>query len=61
MTKREAIWVVWGLGLGAAAYLVTIFGFRRHAGDGRLVVVTLLGGAVAYLASIARIRKPKVQ
>ena len=46
MTKREAIWVAWGLGLGAAACFVAIFGFgfRTHAGDGRLVVVTLLGG-----------------
>ena len=49
MTKREAIWVAWGLGLGAAACLVAIFGFgfRTHAGDGRLVVVTLLGGGVS--------------
>ena len=63
MTKREATWVVWGLGLGAAACFVAIFGFglRTHAGDGRLVVVTLLGGGVAYLASkIARIGKPNI-
>ena len=35
MTKREAIWVAWGLGLGAAACFVAIFGFglRTHAGD----------------------------
>ena len=64
MTKREATWVVWGLGLGAAACFVAIFGFglRTHAGDGRLVVVTLRGGGVAYLASkIGLIGKPNVQ
>ena len=64
MTKREAICVAWGLGLGAAAFFVAIFGFglRTHAGDGRLVVVTLLGGGIAYLAAkIARIGKPNVQ
>ena len=64
MTKREATWVVWGLGFGAAACFVAIFGFGlpTHAGDGRLVVVTLLAGGVAYLASkIARIGKPNVQ
>ena len=64
MTKREATWVVWGLDLGAAACFVAIFGFglRTHAGDGRLVVVTLLGGGVAYLASkIGLIGNPNVQ
>jgi hypothetical protein len=63
MTKREAIWVLWGLGLGAACS-VAIFGFglRTHASDGRLAVVTLLGGGVAYLAAkIARIGKPNVR
>ena len=41
MTKREATWVVWGLGFGAAACFVAIFGFglRTHADDGRLVAV----------------------
>ena len=47
MTKREATWVVWGLGFGAAACFVAIFGFgfRTHADDGRLVAV------VSYLTS----------
>jgi hypothetical protein len=60
MTKREAIWIFWGLGLGAVTWAVVVFGFgmRAHAYDGRLPILILVGGGLAYLAAkIVRIGK----
>ena len=60
MTKREAIWILCGLVLGAIAWVVVVFGFgvRAHAYDGRLGILMLVGGGLAYLAAkIARIGK----
>ena len=53
MTKREAVWIFWGLGLGAVTWVVIIFGFglRAHAYDGRLGIFMLAGAGLAYLAA----------
>jgi hypothetical protein len=53
MTKREAIWILWGLGLGAIAWVVIVFvfGMRAHAADGRFVILMLAGAGLAYLAA----------
>jgi hypothetical protein len=52
MTKR-AIWIFWGFGLGAVTWAVVVFGFvmRAHAYDGRLPILILVGGGLAYLAA----------
>jgi len=55
MTKREAIWILWGLALGAVAWVVILFGFgmRAHAPE-----LMLAGGGLAYVvAKIVRIGK----
>ena len=60
MTKREAIWIFCGLVLGAVAWVALVFGLgvRAHAYDGRLAILMLVCGGLAYLAAkIARNNK----
>jgi hypothetical protein len=60
MTKREAIWSLCGLALGAIAWAVVSFGFRVRADpyDGRMYIFIFAGGGLAYLAAkIMRIGK----
>ena len=59
MTKREAIWTLWGFGLGAVTCAVLVFGFgMTNRADGRFVIFTLVGGGLGYLvARILRIGK----
>jgi hypothetical protein len=59
MTKREAIWTLWGIGLGAVTWAVLAFAFGMpHRADGRLTILVLVGGGLAYLAAkIVRLAK----
>ena len=60
MTKREAVWIFWGLCLGAVTWVVIVFGFglQAHAYDGRLGILMLAGAGLAYLAA-KTVRKGK--
>ena len=53
MTKREAVWILWGFGLGALTWVVIVYGFgmRGHAYDGRFSILMLAGAGLAYLAA----------
>ena len=49
MTKREVIWMLWGFGIGAIAWVV--MGLRAQAYDGRFGILLLVGVGLGYLAA----------
>jgi hypothetical protein len=58
MAKREAIWILWGFGLGLVTWAILVLAFGMTRFDGRFPILMLAGGGLAYLAAkIVRIGK----
>jgi hypothetical protein len=53
MTKRDAIWILCGFDLAIVAWAVVVFGLGMSAYryDGRLWILMLAAGGLAYLAA----------